>query len=196
MGERGISEVVLEKVTVSDNFIKLPQLFYYCFKTNPSFPHPLPPPSPQIFLHTCWCLRKHITTGTKISWFWKKLLLDQSVKFQTEILLSNLQQTHIVMIELAAFKLLCSPFSTSMDCSSLNLLRSFSLAFSCPSCGVPDLKSFGKPFKHSWGKRGSTAMLKKWNEMPFKVFFFQSDYIYSRKSKLGEQANSVNCKNF
>ena len=47
--ERGISEVVLEKVTVSDNFIKLPlQLFYYCFKTNPSFPHQPPPPPPHI----------------------------------------------------------------------------------------------------------------------------------------------------
>ena len=76
VGERGISEVVLEKVTVCDNFIKLPQLFYYCFKTNPSFPHP--PPPPQIFLHTCWCLRKHITTGTKSAdfernYYWTKV---------------------------------------------------------------------------------------------------------------------------
>ena len=106
-------------------------------------------------------LRKHITTGNKSADFEEMIIRPKCKKFQTEILLSNLQQTHIVMIELAAFKLLCSPFSTSMDCSSLNLLRSFSLAFSCPSCGVPDLKSFGKPFKHSWGKRGSTAMLKK-----------------------------------
>ena len=102
-------------------------------------------------------------------------------KFQTEILLSNLQLTHIVMIELAAFKLLCSPFSTSMDCSSLNLLRSFSLAFSCPSCGVPDLKSFGKPFKHSWGKRGSTAMLK--NEMKcHSSSFFSSLITFTQES--------------
>lgn len=52
------------------------------------------------------------------------------------------------------------PFSSSVECSSLNCLRSLSLAFSCPSCGVPDRKSLGSPFKHSWGNSGSTAILK------------------------------------
>lgn len=65
------------------------------------------------------------------------------------------------MIELFVFKLFCLLFLILMDCSSLNFLRSFFLVFFCLSCGVFDLKFFGKFFKYSWGKRGFIVMLKK-----------------------------------